>query len=1080
MADAQRHIIKKQVFDLVLPPVPDPDRLKRRLQTLYREKVLPPLEEQLDQLVGPDVVLRIRKLEIDLGDIPLAELEEAFVKQCIAGISREIRALVQNEAAARAGRDYQMISREQSVMEGFLHFLKTGTLSWQTSPEAARDLEGAVLPAIEREGYHFIPILRHLFRSNDDAIRRLIWQFSSALWFRLLELIIPRLQNEEIKKGAGFFEALIGRLRFNIAEKQVVQGFWVAVFHFITHREVIALTPKELHRQLFEHWGNTLILEAGGFDLVMTVREAVEPAAGRPEASGEGAMEQTLARAIDNVLLRQASAPAAEPPSEETVPEGAEQKPEPVAFSRPPAAPEVETPEITEEAEEIPVIQERGAPTAGEADDQGADAPEPATGEVDTSRSEETLPETEPEAVAAAGELFVFPDWEIEEEAETPADVDGMAEREPFAEEAVDPEAGFTRRESPGEEAKQRIEPSHPGLEEETEDSGTGLTPADELEEKERAPGQEPVGRGVEPAPESAEEDALTPEERGRKAEALSAEAEPVERTEDAAALTEDREAPLDVDAVIPPQEREAPAEKEAEPADQATFEEEGPATPFAPEPEKRETPAGMTEEPPSAEEGEAELEDGEIFDPLKALDTPYRERPVEPAGEAESPAGDESAAPTEEEGAAVVSGKEEPETVDTSLRTGPEEEPSPTDEVSKSPFVATEEDAREPAFLEGEPEKTKSPEVVPSDAGALPREEEPASVAEPEVSAVRGEPEPSEEADGAEPRSERTLQREQEEISEPASAGEELPPDPAKAKPVFEEEAPGLASGEDVSPSSERTIEEGASAPDGAGEGREEDERPADGTPEKGKSDDAPSLPRPDQPGDETPVADAEPQEKPSPPAKPDRLSILREKVREKLASFRTGLSKNKPQKKPAPAVNKELAADGLLVTNAGLVLLAPFLPRFLENLSLVKDGRFRDEAAQQRAVQLTQHLVDFKEQSPEFRLVLNKVLCNWPIEAPLEKEFEPTGREREECRALLSSVIELWGALGSASPEGLQEGFLKRNGRLIYNKGEGGGWKLEIEKKAIDILLKRLPWGLSMTKLPWMEEMLRVEWDA
>ena len=53
----------------------------------------------------------------------------------------------------------------------------------------------------------------------------------------------------------------------------------------------------------------------------------------------------------------------------------------------------------------------------------------------------------------------------------------------------------------------------------------------------------------------------------------------------------------------------------------------------------------------------------------------------------------------------------------------------------------------------------------------------------------------------------------------------------------------------------------------------------------------------------------------------------------------------------------------------------------------------------------------------------------------------------------------------------------FLKREGALMFEKGK---WNLKVEHKAIDILLTKLPWGLSMVKYSWNEYLIIVEWDA
>ena len=70
----------------------------------------------------------------------------------------------------------------------------------------------------------------------------------------------------------------------------------------------------------------------------------------------------------------------------------------------------------------------------------------------------------------------------------------------------------------------------------------------------------------------------------------------------------------------------------------------------------------------------------------------------------------------------------------------------------------------------------------------------------------------------------------------------------------------------------------------------------------------------------------------------------------------------------------------------------------------------------------------------------------------------------------------ILYWTVLMSTSPDGLREGFLQREGKLTLS--DHGNWKLRVEQKSIDILLGYLPWGISMVKLPWMENLLVVEW--
>ena len=91
------------------------------------------------------------------------------------------------------------------------------------------------------------------------------------------------------------------------------------------------------------------------------------------------------------------------------------------------------------------------------------------------------------------------------------------------------------------------------------------------------------------------------------------------------------------------------------------------------------------------------------------------------------------------------------------------------------------------------------------------------------------------------------------------------------------------------------------------------------------------------------------------------------------------------------------------------------------------------------------------------------------------MDRHFKLTELERTATDDLLQAVLSHWKALGSTTPDGLREGFLKRNGKLTHRSD---GWLLQVEAKTLDILLDRLPWGFSMIRLGWMREMLFVEW--
>jgi hypothetical protein len=136
-----------------------------------------------------------------------------------------------------------------------------------------------------------------------------------------------------------------------------------------------------------------------------------------------------------------------------------------------------------------------------------------------------------------------------------------------------------------------------------------------------------------------------------------------------------------------------------------------------------------------------------------------------------------------------------------------------------------------------------------------------------------------------------------------------------------------------------------------------------------------------------------------------------------------------------------------------------------------------FKDNLSKQKAVHLLQYLVNGQQQQPEYMMPLNKILCGLSDEEHIDRFIKLEEAEINEANELLQAVITHWAALKNTSPQGLQETFLQRNGKLSFNETDGY-WKLQVERKAVDILLDKIPWGFSYIQLPWMKYALVTEW--
>lgn len=166
----------------------------------------------------------------------------------------------------------------------------------------------------------------------------------------------------------------------------------------------------------------------------------------------------------------------------------------------------------------------------------------------------------------------------------------------------------------------------------------------------------------------------------------------------------------------------------------------------------------------------------------------------------------------------------------------------------------------------------------------------------------------------------------------------------------------------------------------------------------------------------------------------------------------------------------------DGYYVHNAGLVLLAPFISRFLQYCGAADEKKLLKPGY---AAALLEWLATGRTDIGEEEMVLNKILCGIPLSHTMERitTIEPV--HQEEAASLLSMVVSNWPSLKNTSPDGLRASFLHRPGKLSVRENDDN-WLLQVERESYDEwLLPDLPWGYNMVILPYTpHKMIWTEW--
>jgi hypothetical protein len=108
-----------------------------------------------------------------------------------------------------------------------------------------------------------------------------------------------------------------------------------------------------------------------------------------------------------------------------------------------------------------------------------------------------------------------------------------------------------------------------------------------------------------------------------------------------------------------------------------------------------------------------------------------------------------------------------------------------------------------------------------------------------------------------------------------------------------------------------------------------------------------------------------------------------------EKIFAIRSGLGESVIEnafENPALFFKNETESK-THIDNAGLVLLHPYLPMVFKELGWTDaKNNFINKNFQQKAILFLQFIINGKSKQSEHLLVLNKILCGWPVALPVK----------------------------------------------------------------------------------------------
>jgi len=193
MNEANRHIIQQQFFDIRSATQQDSLELQQQISQLYWEAIAPALERLFDAYATSEEVLRIDRLEIDLGTLDRDKLAEELVEAIVRAVREQLDELTLGNSLFK--ENIQRLPVRHHQFDQWLLFLETGTPAWNAQGIDEAEQETLVLEMLASEQFA-IQRLNILFRRQPHTLDRVIRQYPDTFLARLVEVFTGTAHGE--------------------------------------------------------------------------------------------------------------------------------------------------------------------------------------------------------------------------------------------------------------------------------------------------------------------------------------------------------------------------------------------------------------------------------------------------------------------------------------------------------------------------------------------------------------------------------------------------------------------------------------------------------------------------------------------------------------------------------------------------------------------------------------------------------------------------------------------------------------------------------------------------------------------
>lgn len=187
-----QHVIQRQTIEASTNDIESAKLVQQRVDILFKSQAIPMMDELFSSFSDDGSTIRIEKLELDLGNLSLHELDTQFTENLRAQLNKALIQVVQNLPKTHPkhpNHDEEKIFQNKgtSNLPLLIDYLQRGVLPWWASNSETFNLSTLVNKVLEETPDEFIQRLRQMV--SIQYLERLVMQSNVSIHCLLFNIL---------------------------------------------------------------------------------------------------------------------------------------------------------------------------------------------------------------------------------------------------------------------------------------------------------------------------------------------------------------------------------------------------------------------------------------------------------------------------------------------------------------------------------------------------------------------------------------------------------------------------------------------------------------------------------------------------------------------------------------------------------------------------------------------------------------------------------------------------------------------------------------------------------------------------